>query len=237
MAASQISRHSLKDGADSFDVTVLEAAEPSHIVLFSVGRGGDPARHLPTLTTLADQGCLVAAPHFERLVSPIPSGSELQLRARRLRIALDHVMRPDLPAAGVGHSIGATMLLALAGAQAWTRVGQAVSITSDARLGKLVLLAPATDFFRAPGALERVRLPILAWAGTKDEITPSAQARFLKDTIGSRAPVRVRLVEGAGHFTFMDRPPPHVTDPFPNRDALLAELAEAMTRFIMHNCP
>jgi len=231
-AGSRISKSLLKDGADSFEVTVLEAAEPSHIVLFAVGRGGDPDRHLPLLMSLADHGCSVAAPHCERLASSVPAENELQLRARRLRIALDHFMRPDLPAVGVGHSIGATMLLALAGAQAWTRAGQAVSVPSDARLGKLMLLAPATDFFRAPGALDRVRLPILAWAGTKDEITPPAQAAFLKDAIGDLAPVRIHLVEGAGHFTFMDRPPPQFTDPFPNRDALLAELAEEMIRFI-----
>ncbi len=169
---TQVFRHALSDGADWFEVTVLEAVEPSHVVLFSVGAGGNPERHLPLLTTLADHGCSVAAPHFERLVSVIPTESDLLLRARRLRLALDYVMRPTLPVAGVGHSIGATMLLALAGAQAWTRAGQCVSVSPDKRFDRLVLLAPATDFFRVPGALDGVRLPILAWTGTKDEITP-----------------------------------------------------------------
>ena len=37
---NRISKRALIDGANSFEVTVLEAAEPSHIVLFSVGGGG-----------------------------------------------------------------------------------------------------------------------------------------------------------------------------------------------------
>jgi pimeloyl-ACP methyl ester carboxylesterase len=229
---NRVSKHFLNDGVDSFEVTVLEAAKPSHVVLFSVGGGGNPERHLPLLTTLADHGCSVAAPHFGRLVSSIPTENDLLLRARRLRLALDHVMRPGLPAAGVGHSIGATMLLALVGAQAKTRAGQCVSITPDTRFDRLVLLAPAIDFFRAPGALDGVRLPILAWAGTKDEITPPAQTEFLNDVMEASAPVEMHIVEGAGHFTFMNNPPPQMTDAFPNRDAFLADLAETTCRFI-----
>jgi pimeloyl-ACP methyl ester carboxylesterase len=226
----RISRRVLNDGADSFEVTVLEAAQPSRLVLFSVGAGGNPERHLPLLTSLADHGCTVAAPHFERLVSPVPTEADLLLRARRLRLALDHVMRPGLTAAGVGHSMGATMLLALAGAQARTLAGQSEAISPDTRLGRLALLAPATDFFRTPGALDSVRLPILAWAGTEDRITPPAQAEFLKAAIG--ASVEVRIVEGAGHFSFMNTLPPQVTDTLPDRDAFLADLAEAVRRFV-----
>ena len=229
---SRVSKRALSDGADSFEVTVLEAAEPSHIVLFSVGAGGNPERHLPLLTTLADHGYSVAAPHFERLVSFIPTESDLLLRVRRLQLALDNVMRPGLPVAGVGHSIGATMLLALAGAQTWTRAGQRLFITPDKRFDRLVLLAPATDFFRVPGALDGVRLPILAWAGTKDEITPPAQAEFLNNVIEAPATVEVHIVEGAGHFTFMNDLPPQMTDPLPNRDAFLADLAATVCRFI-----
>ena len=71
------------------------------------------------------------------------------------------------------------------------------------------------DLFRAPGALDGVRLPILAWAGTKDEITPPAQVEFLNDVIEAPTPVEVHIVEGAGHFTFMNHPPPQTTDSAP----------------------
>ena len=51
----------LNDGSDSFAVTLLEATEPTLVVLFAVGGGGDPERHLPLLANLAKSGCLVIA--------------------------------------------------------------------------------------------------------------------------------------------------------------------------------
>ena len=235
--ARRVSRRALNDAAGSFDVTVLEATEPSRVVLFSVGGGGDPERHLPLLTSLADQGCTVAAPHFARMVSPVPTQDDLVLRVRRLRLALDHVMRPGMSAAGVGHSIGSTMLLVLAGAEAWTRAAQRVSVAPDPRLGRLALLAPATDFFRAPGALDGVHVPVRAWTGTRDEMTPPAQAAFLKDGIGGRVPVDVHIVEGAGHFSFMNAPPPQTVEPLPDRDIFLAGLGNQICRFITDQEP
>ena len=95
-----------------------------------------------------------------------------------------------------------------------------------------MLLAPATDFFLAPGALDGVRTPILAWAGTKDTITPPAQTKLLEKMLGTRIPVEVRVVEGAGHFSFMHVPPPQTTEPLPDRDAFLAELTTEVCRFI-----
>ncbi len=230
--ANRFCKRVLSDTAGSFEVTFLEVAEPSCVVLFAVGGGGNPERHLSLLTSLADHGCTIAAPHFERLLSSVPTEHELLLRACRLRLALDCVTRPGIPAAGVGHSIGTTMLLALAGAQVWTRAGQRLSVARDNRLDRLALLAPATDFFRAPGALEGVNVPILACAGTMDEITPPAQAEFLKDAMGDKAPVEVHLVEGAGHFSFMNEPPPRTMEPLPDRDAFLARLADRVCCFV-----
>jgi pimeloyl-ACP methyl ester carboxylesterase len=223
----------LEDGPISFDVTVFEAAQPTRVVLFAVGGGGSPDRHLPLLMSLAELGCTVVAPHFERLTSPVPTDADLLLRARRLSLALESMSRPGLPVAGVGHSIGATMLLALAGGQVWMRAGHPLSITADERLDRLVLLAPATGFFQAEGALNAVRTPILAWAGTEDVITPPEQAELLTRTIGHRVPVDVRIVEGAGHFSFMNVPPPQSAEPLASREAFLADLTAEICRFIV----
>jgi len=122
------------------------------------------------------------------------------------------------------------MLLALVGGQVWTRAGRQLSIATEARLERLALMTPATDFFQVPGALDAIHVPILALAGSKDVITPPVQAEFLKQAIG--APVEVCLVEGAGHFSFMDDPPPQMTDPLGDRDAFLARLAEQVCRFV-----
>ena len=227
-----MNRVSVKDGEETFDVTLLEPAQPGRTVLFSVGGGGNPERHSLLLTCLADNGCAVVAPHFARLVSPIPTEAALSLRARRLRLALDRFAHPGLSVAGVGHSIGATMLLALAGGQVWMRSGERVVVEPDARIGRLALLAPATGFFQKPGALEAVSTPIVAWAGGNDTITPPAHAAFLQEALEARLSVKVHVVEGAGHFSFMNVLPPETTDPLPEREAFLAGLATEVSRFV-----
>ncbi len=225
-------QRSLPDGSESFEVTVLEVASSSRVVLFSVGRGGDPARHLPLLSALAELGCIVVAPHFERLASPVPSEHDLSLRARRLRLALDAVAPRGASVVGVGHSIGATMLLALAGGRLWLRAGHALDIAPDERLERLALFAPATGFFQAPGALDALRTPIVAWAGTADSITPPTQAEALREVLAPRVPVDVRVVEDAGHFSFMHAPPPQTTEPLADREGFLTQLTADVCRFV-----
>ena len=179
------------------------------------------------------QGCTIVAPHFERLIAPTPTESELRLRARRLRLAFDHVARPGLPLVGVGHSIGATMLLALAGAEIWMPSGRRLVFVSDPRPERLVLLTPAMAFFAAQGALDRIRTPILAWAGSKDLITPPSDVEALRQALASQAAVDVRVVEDAGHFSFMNEPPPHTVEPLREREAFLARLAEEVCQFVL----
>ena len=113
------------------------------------------------------------------------------------------------------------------------RPGHRLPIGRDARVGKLVLLAPATRFFQAPGALDDVRTPILAWACTKDTVTPPSQTEFLKQTLQGRVPIDVRMERGAGHFSFMNVPPPNIEESHGDRDALLARLANSVVSFAM----
>jgi fermentation-respiration switch protein FrsA (DUF1100 family) len=224
---------SVSDDDGAFDVTVFEASAVSRVVLFAVGGGGDPGRHVPLLTALAERGCAVVAPHFARLLTPSPTDDDLLLRARRLRLALDAVARPGAVTVGIGHSIGATTLLALAGAEIWMRSGPKLPIAPDPRLDRLALLTPATDFFRAPGALAAVRTPILAWAATSDAMTPPRHVELLQSAIDPSVRVEVRVAAGAGHFSFMNTPPPNTVEPLPDRDAFLSELTRELCRFAM----
>jgi pimeloyl-ACP methyl ester carboxylesterase len=199
-------------------------------VIFAAGSGGNPERHLPLLAYLADQSFTVIAPHFDRLVSPTPTEDELLSRARRLRIAIDYITQKNLPVVGIGHSIGATLLTAIAGAQMWMGPGQRVPISTDERLKRLVLFTPPTGFFKAPGALDGVSIPIQVWAGTKDAITPPSQAEFLESAIENSS-VELHVVEGAGHFSFLNTLPPQVADPLADRETFLKSLAVEVSSF------
>lgn len=220
----------LADGAVSFDVTLVEAARPFRTVLFAPGRGGKPGMYLPLLRTLAERGCTVIAPHMEMMRMDAPRAGDLLSRLRRLTTAAEALATPGLPVAGAGHSIGAALMLALAGGRPWT-LGEG-PLEWDGRIAfdRLALITPATDFFRAPGALDAVRLPIAAWAGSEDTRTPPDKVEFLCDSIGPQ--VGIRVAEGAGHFTFMNTLPPNIDDPHPDRESFLADFAKDIGEFL-----
>jgi pimeloyl-ACP methyl ester carboxylesterase len=218
---------------DAFSITRIEAEELRCIALFAVGRGGNPARHLPLMQTMADRGCTVIAPHFEMLASIVPTKAELDLRIRRLEASIDTCAHGDLPVVGIGHSIGATALLALQGAEGETLDGRHLIFGSRSRLERLALLAPPTDFFRRPGALRRVDAPMKIWVGAKDTITPPAQSQFLMDALSARTSVVIQVDPDAGHFTYMDELPPNAPEPHPDRQTFLASLADEIGEFLI----
>jgi pimeloyl-ACP methyl ester carboxylesterase len=223
----------IRDGAEPFDVTVVEANQISkRLVLFAVGRGGNPERHLPLLRSVAALGCTVIAPHFDMLTSLVPSKVELDKRVRRLEASAAEYFKTDLPLVGIGHSIGGVTLLALAGGEAQTLGGDTVMSGSKLKFDRLALFAPPTDFFRQPSALKSVRVPIRIWVGAKDSITPPAQAQLLKEVLSLQGPIDICLDEEAGHFSYMDELPPNIIDSHPNRSKFLASLANDVGRFV-----
>lgn len=224
--------HVLEDGRGSFDVDVLEPPVITATVLFAVGGGGNPKRHDALLRTLAERRCLVVAPHFERLQGGRPTEEQLTMRAERLSLAMAKLGMVGVPVTGVGHSIGATMLLALAGAVPWLPTGNYLRIKVEAELTRLALMAPAADFFRAPNALDAVRTPVMMWAGSEDDITPPSQASFLQEALGRRITVELNLVEAADHFSFMDVLPPHVLETRLDRQRFLRGMADEISHFL-----
>lgn len=224
--------HTLQDASELFQVSVREAKGIAPVVLFAVGAGGNPERHVTLLDALVETGCTVIAPHFQRLTSLEPTEAELMLRAKRIFLALNAFVQPGATVAGVGHSIGAAILLALAGGQMWSRLGRRINIEADERLTRLALLAPPTGFFQAPGALGMVRVPVLVWVGSEDDITPPAQSEWLAQAMRSWQTVDVRITDGAGHFSFMDQLPPKAVEPLQNKPAFLREHSSEICRFV-----
>jgi alpha-beta hydrolase superfamily lysophospholipase len=230
-----IDQLAIKDEAGDFVISLFRAGTPSRSVLFAPGAGGDPFRHRHFLTRLADQGITVVAPQFNRLHNSLAGAAELALRLRRLEqafaIAEQHAEGTGKPVAGLGHSLGATILIGLAGGHLWTRDKAKVDASITRPIDRMVLFAPALDFVTAPDALADVVTSMQVWAGSLDSITPAASTGLLACAPGIRCDVHV--VEGAGHFSFMDEPPPTIVDPMMDREAFLARLATAVGRYLL----
>lgn len=200
--------------------------------MFAVGSGGNPERHRPFLEALSQEGCVVMAPTFERLLSPHPSESEILSRLEKLQESFSQVADLGLPLMGVGHSIGATLLVGLAGGQIWLNARGPIPSKVRAPLEKLVLIAPPTGYFRAPGALAEICGRVQLWSGTADRITPPEQTHIFKQLLAPKVRVQEHVIKGAGHFSFMNTLPPGVTDEWSGRPQLLSDMARAVSHFL-----
>ena len=200
------------------------------VVVLSHGSGGTP-------WTLRDLGLHLA---WNGFVAVLPehignSRSDNSLegtpdnllnRPRHVSLALDAAAAEPLLAghalpdrAGiVGLSMGGYTALACAGGRPWAGPREApggrpipLDASRDARVRALVLLAPATPWFMAEGALAEVRVPILMRSGSEDAITPAWHAEIVHRGVGAPFLIDHEVVAGAGHFSFMSPFPPEMT--------------------------
>lgn len=199
------SLNSFSENWSEMQALTLGPTRHERVVLFAAGAGGDPERYLPLLEHLSAHDCQVIAPYFERFDAREATTAELLARPAALLEALHRWTFPEAAVVVVGHSIGGWAGLCLAGATPWGRDGRPLALPREPRVGRLVLYAPAAGWFAAPGALDAVTAPILVYAGEKDTVTPVEQAILLKR---APAPVDLRVVPAAGHFSFMHTPPP-----------------------------
>lgn len=203
------------------------AAGPHPVVLISHGSGGSPATHRELACHLAARGFIVGVPAHpgnhrdDNALADDPA--LLAERPRQLRVVADALLaRFGLAAyAIVGHSIGGYTALALAGGaprslphQCADRQEHAVAVAPDDRVRALVLLAPATPWLRRPGALARVRVPILMIASYHDLAAPYFyMCEPVRDGVADPRRVDYRLVEAAGHYSFLSPWPPELQGP------------------------
>jgi predicted dienelactone hydrolase len=188
------------------------AAAVKGVVLISHGSGGSPLVYRSLGWVLAQAGYLVAMPEHpgdnRNDNSLADSDLNLSYRPRHLSLVLDHLIGPvgTGSASGVvviGHSMGGYSALAIAGGKPRTQSGQTVPVETDERISGLVLLAPATPWYQAPGALSEVTVPIMMRSAEHDPHTPAWQADIVRSGLPASTKIDDQMVTNAGHFSFL----------------------------------
>jgi predicted dienelactone hydrolase len=202
------------------------------LVVISHGSGGSHLVYRNLGAHLARQGFVVAMPEHPRNNrnnnDHANTVDNLINRPRHLRVVMDWALSPGGfggslkpgAAAIIGHSMGGYTALCVAGGRPTAlahetpeREPRALSIPPDGRVKALVLLAPATPWFMAEGALKDVRVPILMLTGEKDGLTPAMHAEFVKRGLTEGAQIEHRVIPNAGHYAFLSPFPEAMTNP------------------------
>ena len=185
------------------------------LVLLSHGNGGSHLLYPTIADYLAENGWVVAlVEHYgnnrkNNLLSN--SDKNITLRTKHLSMSIDAVLQDETVGtfinsnsiAAIGHSMGGTSLLGLAGGRARSMLGKAIPTTADARVKALVLMAPGSGWFGAPNALEQVHQPILLLSAEHDLITPFWNAEIVLKGVADSAKIETKVIKNAGHFSFL----------------------------------
>ncbi|MBP2114775.1 alpha/beta hydrolase family protein [Paenibacillus silagei] len=202
------------------------------LVLMSHGTGGSPFVYGSLARHLARSGFIVGLPehpHNNRndnsWEGTVPN---LTYRPRHLRMAADWffederfkgLIRPGSFSV-IGHSMGGYTALAAAGGiptsfpnESPNGKQQQINVPLDSRIQSLILLAPASVWFRNEGALSGVRLPILMLDAERDPYTPPFHAQIILNGVAEPRMIHYRTVENAGHFSFLSPFPAAMISP------------------------
>ena len=230
------------------------------LVVVSHGTGSTPWLHRELAAHLARAGfvvVLVQHPGNNRgddgLAGTIVN---LQNRPRHIRLAIDAAVADDVigkyvsprSVSVIGHSLGGYAALAVAGGKpsslAWERADGAAGpfdVEHDARVRALVLLAPATPWFMADGALANVDVPVLMRTGEKDPHADAMHGQIVERGLRDRTRLDHKVIPNAGHFAFVSTYPDALKSPAipPSQDpegfdraAYLPILFDEIARFL-----
>ncbi|CAG7654923.1 alpha/beta hydrolase family protein [Paenibacillus allorhizosphaerae] len=253
------------EAVERFSMEVSINSEPKEgtfpLVIISHGTGGSHLLYRTLAHHLASNGFIVGMPEhpFNNRNNNTLAGTvdNLMNRPRHIRTAIDwffasprfmNVLKADAVAL-IGHSMGGYTALAVAGGAPTSFPNESpdgqphqLSVATDPRVKALVLLAPASAWFKNAGALSGVDLPILMIVGDKDEHTPLIHAQFILDGVSDRTKIQYRIVENAGHYSFLSPFPEAMKSPsFPpsqdpagfHRESFHRELNSEVLDFLM----
>ncbi len=221
----------------AMDAPLAEGVFP--LVLISHGSGGSHFVYRTLAHHLARNGFIVGMPEhpFNNRNNNTLQGTVENLvnRPRHLRVAIDwffesekfsKFLKPEAVSI-IGHSMGGYTALALAGGiptsfpgESLDRQPRRIDIAPDPRIKALVLLAPGSVWFQADDALKEVKVPILMLSAEKDQYTPYFHAQVILNGIPNTVQIQHRVVENAGHFSFLSPFPESMTRPsfLPSQD-------------------
>ena len=242
-------------GPYTLDVSIdaLVSSGCYRLVIISHGNGGTHIIYRTIGMHLAQQGYVVAMiehPGNNRVNNSLEGSYEnLVNRPRHVRLTIDALLANPafagslLPGqvAIIGHSLGGYTALALAGGKPRFKDGREIEVNADSRVQALVLLTPATPWYQHEGGLHDVELPILMLTAEHDPYTPEWHAEVVLNGVPDRSQVRYRMVENAGHFSFLSPYPPKLrsmgflptTDPEGfDREAFHEVLPEEIREFL-----
>lgn len=202
------------------------------LVVISHGSGGSPWVYRTLAKHLASHGFIVGIPEHpgNNRNDNSQDGTVVNLknRPRHLMQAIDYFVESEWCAdrinphavAVIGHSMGGYTALAAAGGKPTSFPHESphgdsepISVTADPRIRSLVLLAPASVWFRNHDALNEVDLPILLLAAEKDDYTPHFHSQIILDGVKDRSKVEYSVIQGAGHFSFLSPFPEAMQQP------------------------
>ncbi|MCY9514785.1 alpha/beta hydrolase family protein [Paenibacillus apiarius] len=211
------------------------------LILISHGTGGSPLVYRTLARNLARNGFIVGMPEhpFKNRNNNTMEGTveNLTHRPRHIRMAADWffnskdfagVLKPDAVSL-IGHSMGGYTALATAG-------GVPTSFPYESADGQSHLIQVTPD--------PRINIPILMLVGEKDQYTPSFHAQIILNGIPDHEKVQHRIVENAGHFSFLSPFPEAMTNAsFPpsqdplgfDRESFQHELNAEITDFLLRN--
>lgn len=209
------------------------------LILISHGSGGGNLLYRTLAHYLALNGFIVGMPEhpFNNFNNNTLEGTveNLESRPRHINIAINwffesekflRVLKADSISI-IGHSTGGCTALSVAGgiptslpSESLDGKPKQISVAHGRKINSLVLLAPGTIWFKEKGALSEVDIPILMIAAGKDEFIQPFQAQIVLDGVVDSSKVEYRIVENAGHFSFLSPFPEFMITPgfFPAQD-------------------
>jgi predicted dienelactone hydrolase len=189
------------------------------LVLLMAGSGGNRYSHSYLAEGLANRGWWVVAPELPRPIRESQSWHTMRRQARAIRDVVHELRHSDtslrLDGRGpiwIGHSIGATLGLILAGARPdrhggrWAAPGFWSAPRLEPDMRALVMLDPALSAAFSPATLSKVDVPSAVFAsGVQDADLFGWPGRY-RDHLGNV--ILAHEFPDAGHFAYCNPCPP-----------------------------